>query len=159
MPIGQREMIVVDADLNGPVLLAAAGLCFLDISEVRPEIQRELEAQWTPRSIDDRERDAELCDANPIREANVQRPLRNSVRVRTLLVAGLPGTASARLGDLRMDKRQRQRGRINRRRVTEPGPLAIDLEGEPPEEPRLAEIKARQRLVVSALASRVDDQE
>src|SRR5947207_13471297 len=81
------------------------------------------------------------------------------MRVRALFVAGLPGAAAPRLRDLRMDKGQRERGGVNGCRFTQPGTLTVDLQAKRSQKSRLAVVEARQRLIVSALAARVDDQQ
>src|SRR5262249_17299835 len=130
MPIEELETLGGGADLDGRLLLAPAGLRLLNIREVGAELKRDLARQPAPGSIDDRERDAELRDADAIEESDVQRPFGNSMSVRALLIASLAGSAAAGFRDLRVHERQCERGGVDRRGITQPGAFAVDLQTE-----------------------------
>ena len=159
MLVSQLDAVVVRRHVDRRVLLALARLRFLDVGEIGANHPRQLALDAVPRVVGDVERDGEAGHADAERQADVERSFRDAVLVRSLHVGRARRATAARLGQLRMNVVQRQRFRIDRGRLAQPGRVAVDLEAQRAEEARLAEVIARQPRGGPALAAAVGDEE
>ena len=73
-------------DANGCLLLALSGLRFLDVREVGFENPGQFERQRCLRAIRNDRRRGEAIDVDPVRQREIDAPLRNPCPVSRLLV-------------------------------------------------------------------------
>ena len=111
------------------------------------------------RVIADRSRDRQSVDAQLVKDAQREGPMRNAVAIDRRLVARLAAAAAPELRKLRVDVGKGERVRSNERRVARPRAPAVDGQAERAEKTRFAEVVAGQGFVSAALALRVDDEE